>query len=403
MRIFKKIVLLTCIYFSCLTLSTYAQISNNYYLKLKVSPLGANFGQSIYAFGMIQNPNSYINMPHGFINSSLRYLTFDRSLKEFSEKNQIGIFTGIDKSGLKTIIVDANNNKDFKDDKTYIVTKKQDTSFKVKLAGSYHNGTTIRDTVFSMILNSRQKIILNSDSIQQQLGVTFFNDAVLSAAINVGLYTYKFVLSKPVVPGSTHNALPVIYMSQLDAKNVEVSSEIHQLKDTVRIQNNLYCLNNVNYNKPKLDLIFLSKEKDTGVQVGDEVANFQAKDIINSKLISPSMFMGKYILLDFWGTWCSPCLKGIPDLVSLNKRYSKQIQIISISNDKKQKLNELKKVINEKSMTWSQVWDENNADKLVEKFKITAFPTFILVDTDGKIVYRNEGIFSLKQISLLLK
>src|ERR1035437_6212521 len=53
----------------------------------------------------------------------------------------------------------------------------------------------------------------------------------------------------------------------------------------------------------------------------------------DGKLVKLSNYKGKIVIIDFWATWCSPCRKGIPDLIELQKEFGKKLVVIGISLD----------------------------------------------------------------------
>ncbi|RMD51002.1 MAG: TlpA family protein disulfide reductase, partial [Ignavibacteria bacterium] len=55
---------------------------------------------------------------------------------------------------------------------------------------------------------------------------------------------------------------------------------------------------------------------------------------VDGKKLKLSDYKGKVVIIDFWATWCPPCRRGIPDLISIKKEYSKNLEIIGISVDK---------------------------------------------------------------------
>ncbi len=103
---------------------------------------------------------------------------------------------------------------------------------------------------------------------------------------------------------------------------------------------------------------------------------------------------GKYWLIDFWGSWCVPCRKSHPELLALYKTYKdKGFDILGIAFESGKLENQLKQwdlAIQEDGITWPQVLNSPE-NQLVKKFGVTSFPTKILVDPQGKIIYRSSG------------
>lgn len=130
---------------------------------------------------------------------------------------------------------------------------------------------------------------------------------------------------------------------------------------------------------------------------GSIAADFTAKDI-NGKQLSLSDFKGKYVLLDFWASWCVPCRKGNPHLKDLYAKYKdKRIEFIGISDDDRNH-DAWKKAVAKDELPWRHVLrgfdmeklmkNEPNPNDISEKFGIHSLPTKILIDRSGKIIGR---------------
>jgi thiol-disulfide isomerase/thioredoxin len=98
---------------------------------------------------------------------------------------------------------------------------------------------------------------------------------------------------------------------------------------------------------------------------------------------------GKYVIIDFWGTWCSACLSGMPAMREFQKANADKLTLIGIANDK-----EIEKVIScmeKHQMEWTNLLQMQGNTDYVAKFNVQGFPTKILIDPNGAIVYRDSG------------
>jgi thiol-disulfide isomerase/thioredoxin len=130
---------------------------------------------------------------------------------------------------------------------------------------------------------------------------------------------------------------------------------------------------------------------------GSIAKTFSSSDINGAKL-SLEDYKGRYVLLDFWGSWCAPCRKGNPHLISLYKKYkSKGIEFIGIADDDKtvdawkqavakDKIGLWKHILNGKTPLADGGYDSRNA--LSTHYGVHYFPTKILIDPSGKIIGR---------------
>ncbi len=105
-----------------------------------------------------------------------------------------------------------------------------------------------------------------------------------------------------------------------------------------------------------------------------------------------SDFRGKYVLLDFWGTWCGPCVSELPNLVKAYEKYKdKGLVMISISSDAFGP-EKLANYAEQKGMEWMQVLDGKPGQGMIQNlYKIQFYPNPFLIGPDGKVLHR-EGL-----------
>jgi thiol-disulfide isomerase/thioredoxin len=120
----------------------------------------------------------------------------------------------------------------------------------------------------------------------------------------------------------------------------------------------------------------------------DDAVDFTAKDIHKNN-VSLSQFKGsKYVLLHFWATWCTPCMRELPALKQINDRYAeKGLQIISIalkSND-----GDYEKAIKKYQLNWIHIYDDLD---LINKYGNQPTPRICVIDKTGKLVYDTIGL-----------
>ncbi|MDT3386889.1 MAG: TlpA family protein disulfide reductase, partial [Bacteroidota bacterium] len=104
---------------------------------------------------------------------------------------------------------------------------------------------------------------------------------------------------------------------------------------------------------------------------------------INGKPFALSSLRGKYVVLDFWGSWCSWCIKGIPEMKNYYEKYKGKFEILGVDcNDTDQKW---KDAVKKYELPWLHVYNPRDS-KVLEDYGIQGFPTKIIVGPDGKIV-----------------
>ena len=106
----------------------------------------------------------------------------------------------------------------------------------------------------------------------------------------------------------------------------------------------------------------------------------------DSNNVSLKNFRGKYVYLDFWATWCSPCMQELPEYIKLQNAYKgKNIAFVSISLDLNK--NSWKNIIAENKSEAVNLFAPNGWEAdVVKAYQIYGIPTFVLIDKDGNII-----------------
>lgn len=125
-------------------------------------------------------------------------------------------------------------------------------------------------------------------------------------------------------------------------------------------------------------------------QIGSEAIDFTQPDV-NGKPVSLSSFRGKYVLVDFWASWCRPCRIENPNVVeNYNKFKDRNFTVLGVSLDRPGQKESWIKAIEQDKLTWTNVSDlkfwQNEAAQL---YKVTGIPFNILIDPNGKVIARN--------------
>lgn len=120
------------------------------------------------------------------------------------------------------------------------------------------------------------------------------------------------------------------------------------------------------------------------IKEGAEAPDFSGTTI-DDKPIKLSDYKGKVVLIDFWATWCGPCLMELPNIKKLYEaNKDKGFEIIGVSAD--EDVADLKKLVEQENLQWPQIFDGgDDGGKIQEIYGVMKYPTTVLVDKEGKI------------------
>jgi len=120
--------------------------------------------------------------------------------------------------------------------------------------------------------------------------------------------------------------------------------------------------------------------------LGKVAPDFTFPDI-NGKLVSLSSFKGKYVLIDFWASWCGPCRSESPNVQKQYQLYKdKGFEVVSVSIDKK--ADDWKKAVQQDNLKGT-ILHAVDSKKVMQDYTFSGIPYMVLLDKEGKIIAKN--------------
>ncbi len=294
--------------------------------------------------------------------------------RPFSEKPIkcfVYVIHGKDSNGVIKYKIDTNNNLDFSDETEFTPVladwEKLDSladkfSHRVKYE-SFRDGKLAEIFAPLLIVDRGNGTLLRNIS---QYGETELNGT-------------KIQICSQGFNSTDYEPASILKLSNRD--------EIINENEFILINSDLYQNLGVSINKQVLRLKKLPK--DTVIyssQVGFNAVPFTAKEFRTQETISLHSYKGKYLYIEFWGSWCGPCLKELPEIKKAYINIDKsKIDFLGVAFDK---VDPLEKILEREKIEWKQILQEEE-DGIIDDYNITGYPTSFLIDPNGKIIAKN--------------
>ncbi|MEK7727331.1 MAG: TlpA disulfide reductase family protein [candidate division KSB1 bacterium] len=121
-----------------------------------------------------------------------------------------------------------------------------------------------------------------------------------------------------------------------------------------------------------------------------KIGNFRLNDLDNKSQSYAELKGKKVTVIDFWATWCKPCVRSIPKLVKLHEQYKSQgVQFIGVNVDGTRNLSKVKPAAHSLGITYPVLLDVNS--QVMTELKVTQMPTILVVNEHDEIVALHQG------------
>jgi cytochrome c biogenesis protein CcmG/thiol:disulfide interchange protein DsbE len=136
---------------------------------------------------------------------------------------------------------------------------------------------------------------------------------------------------------------------------------------------------------------FIKSKKNGLLAVGKTAPDFELKDVNGNRVALKDM-RGKVVLLDFWATWCGPCVETTPILEGMHRRtYDKGLRVVGISIDDPTTAGNVVDFVHQNSVTYPVAATPYKDYQVSLKYKVVSLPSLVLVDKKGVIRWTQVG------------
>jgi thiol-disulfide isomerase/thioredoxin len=137
---------------------------------------------------------------------------------------------------------------------------------------------------------------------------------------------------------------------------------------------------------------------DAGPDVGDPAPPLVAKTL-DGEPLALGDYRGKYVLLDFWATWCTPCVAEIPHLKGVYEAFGKDERFVMIGLSLDEEIEAPRRFVKDRDIPWVQVFLGGGAESSVARhYGVESIPATFLIGPDGKVIARDVRGEKLKEV-----
>lgn len=313
-------------------------------------------------------------------------------------KVQVGVVFGTDKEENTILIVDQNNNSDFSDDERRVLQPPQksedfwkldvkDESF-IAIEYEYYDGYSIQKAVTWLFVDNLPKPV-SEDVPNWQKKIHYCYKIAEHSQGSFILNGNEYIID--VVP-TLHRYRGYSKLMLTSTDGLQLLPDPISINDRLKIGNTTYVFSDISADGRYVTLVqedsFIAnsaKNITADTQIGVKAENFEGYTF-GGERINLDDYAGKYVYLDFWGTWCAPCRAEIPNLKKVYSKYKNQeFEIIGIAKDSRTTLDKFLKM---ESIPWPLILQDED-QTIITSYNIFGYPTTFFIDPDGIILAKN--------------
>ncbi|MEQ1797027.1 MAG: TlpA disulfide reductase family protein, partial [Lacibacter sp.] len=345
-----------------------------------------------YEAGMFRDIKT-ISKTYDSVNKRVKKITGVIEIPQMFEKNSQKGKIAVDlylKEGKRLTRIDTDQDGDLSDEREYIVNE---TNEFINIPDVEVSGSKLK--LYALPMQSG----LFTPKDKYDLSFTGFNFLHIRKSGLLSLKNKYNITIVNVSESKYYNKAIIFFITEVGIK--QKNELVYHIGDIIHLDRNVFKLKEVDSTGSVLKLEKIGvDEKQLGVTVGEYALPLTGSDLLTKREISLKDEPGKLTLLEFWGTWCGPCTKLTEEYNRLNKQYSKNLKIIGIAADPSAE--NVKNYIIEKQVNYPNIY-EKMEDSLCTKYIVRSFPTYILIDSDGKIIFRAAGLDYFEDLKELIR
>lgn len=310
--------------------------------------------------------------------------------------NLLSIFRGDNEAGERIIILDENRNFDFTDDIIYRSKHDKPDIISTTLTFDAYNGRDLLSFPIFLQINPFSHFLINGKAPI----VDVYSQDYLAGILEIE--ERKFLIQ--INDRDCFTRASVRQSAELKVLELPIDSgtrffnSSYKLSDTIPVGSGLYVLD--------LSNKVLKFNKVGEIENERSIPVFREKDLLTDVVLENDTFKGRYTLIDFWGSWCGPCIQSLPHLVDIHQKYGDRLNMLSVASDQPKDVEKLKNLIDKHGLSWNHIWSDRSEDwnnSLPFRFAVSSFPTIVLLDPDTNEVKRFIGTNKLSSLDQQLK
>lgn len=127
--------------------------------------------------------------------------------------------------------------------------------------------------------------------------------------------------------------------------------------------------------------------------------NTEVKTLEGISMPLSEVVEGQLVVLDFWTTWCKPCIRSIPKIIEVSEKFEEsEVQFIGVNEDSPRNVNKVKPMVKSLKIPYTVILDTDQL--LLSELMVNAFPTLMILNKEGQVLYTHVGFSSGDEITL---